>query len=489
MGLFESNARAQQVFRKMDRDRGIEPRRELSPTEFVGSVLLTILAFIAYVWIVTATFGCAPTSTPLTTPNPESVAVWTGYCRALWQDELGRDIGDGLGDCITQLAAGRSVEDERAMIRASAEYAARQQAIADAQKPTVRALHVAGRGFATDDGQPWLWKGITAFRLVQMVASGDELGADDYLAWCADHDVSIVRTLAMAWNLFRLDADGGRAALPRLLELAERHGLHVEVVALADTAAYTFDRRAHVQGIGAICAAHPSCLVELANEPVHPSQAPEVGDPAYLRSLAALVPAGVLRALGPAGATIAEADTRFLDGSDYMPIHEERQDDGSGVRWVRHLADLREISERVGKPVVNDEPQRDDMSADNHAGAGALARVFGLGDTFHSQSGLGAAIPTGHELEAFEGRRAGWNAIPRTWTGGDTYCNAGFAGCPITGADWNTVVKVYGTVAGAEGYEVAVGVKGSPGLAWAAEWPTRELLLQNGRSWAWRVTR
>jgi hypothetical protein len=264
------------------------------------------------------------------------------------------------------------------------------------------------------------------------------------------NDVTVARVLTMAWNLFRLDAEQGRAALPRLLDLAGTHGVHLEVVALADTASYAFDRRRTSRRSARPARCRRPAAVELANEPIHPTQAPDVGDPAYLRELAKSIPSNVLRALGPAGATIAEADTRFVDGSDYMPIHEERQDDGSGVRWVRHLNDLREISEQVGKPVVNDEPQRDDMSRDNHFGAGALTRIFGLGDTFHSQGGLQAALPTGAELDGFTGRRAGWAAIPRAWTGG-SYCNVGFAGCPATDADWNTVVKLYATVKGRTG--------------------------------------
>jgi hypothetical protein len=604
----------------------------------------------------------------------------------------------------------------------------------------VQRVRVSGRGFVTEDGQPWPWNGVTAFQLVEMVANGREADADAFLAWCAANDVTVARVLTMAWNLFRLSPEEGRAALDRLLTIAEQHGIYVEVVALADTVNYFdesgrrlgvppslaiagigdrrrvdavplrdraqadaaaessyfydvisgqppgrplrsidadslgyvspvlasddrsngakpdtvastdftqrhrsghaadfFDLRGgeflrtsnlaivqanvnalrvqdrdivgpvvvanrvqvmhdladgqgpaefflsdqnapanvsvdvrarvvrpkyqhvafvprrsaapavsrrsgglqlgvmtgkearpasavstgnsvsaataterrtlqfanrthsdlnqgsltdietHISEIGEIVAKHSNVFLEECNEPVHPTQLRLVQDPTYLRHLRALLPSNLLVALGPAGATIAESDTRFLDGSDYMPIHEERQDDGSGVRWVRHLNDLREISEKVGKPVVNDEPQRDDMSRDNHFGAGALTRIFGLGDTFHYKGGLQATMPTGAELDGFNGRRAGWAVIPAAWTGG-TYCNVGFAGCPATNADWTTVVKLYATVNDGEGYAVAVGVKGAPGVAWGNGW-TPELLRADGRSVIWRVSR
>lgn len=436
--------------------------------------------------------SCAVRVVPNPMPDAQQRAAMAATCVQLWDEELGAALqGAGLEDCVVQTIAGRTADQWRAILRESADGQAHQAWVAaqaaEAARPKAPRLHVEGRRFVREDGSPFVWRGVTAFALPFLLAQGHEDQVAAYLDWCRDHDVTIVRVLTMAWNLFRLDPETGDAVMPRLLDMAAQRGLYVEVVALADTAAYTFDRAAHVTRLGQIAADHSNAVLELANEPVHQTQAAEVGDPAYLRKLRELVPPGVLVALGPAGATIAEDDTRFI--GDWMPIHEERSDDGSGVRWVRHLADLREISARVNLPVVNDEPRRDDQAPDNQAGVGVLAKVFGLGDTYHYQGGLGALIPVGAELDGFEGRRAGWNAIPDTWTGSGAYCNAGFANCPVQGADWTTVVKVYGVTAGDDGYEVAIGVKGAPGIGWSDGWPNRTVILQQGRSWAWRVSR
>lgn len=55
--MFEAKARAEQIFRQMDRERGLAPSDERSPAWCVGLVALGIIAFVAYVLTVTAVFG------------------------------------------------------------------------------------------------------------------------------------------------------------------------------------------------------------------------------------------------------------------------------------------------------------------------------------------------------------------------------------------------------------------------------------------------
>ena len=61
----------------------------------------------------------------------------------------------------------------------------------------------------------------------------------------------------MMGGQFDLGPEDGRRALPRVLELAAKHGLYVEVVAFAGTADIPVDLQAHIDGIASILAAHP----------------------------------------------------------------------------------------------------------------------------------------------------------------------------------------------------------------------------------------
>jgi len=84
------------------------------------------------------------------------------------------------------------------------------------------------------DGRPFAWRGITAFQLLEMEAGGRGGEADAYLKWAASERLTVVRVLAMAKHLFVLEPEKGLKALDALLARAARHGLFVEVVALAE---------------------------------------------------------------------------------------------------------------------------------------------------------------------------------------------------------------------------------------------------------------
>jgi hypothetical protein len=347
-------------------------------------------------------------------------------------------------------------------------------------------LRVDARRFVGEDGQPFVWNGITAFRLIELVATGRKPEAEAFLSWAQAQDITIVRALAMAANLFRLDPALGAAALPETLALAANYGLYVEVVALADTGAYAFDHRSHVQVIGAAAAAVANAVVEIANEPQHSTQDRRVWEPAYLMDLRAVIPPMVPVALGAAHGPNDES--RAFVGGDYVTVHGDRADGDNGWRWVRHTNEQRALSEEIRKPVVNDEPRRDDLARDKQLGLALLCRILGLGDTFHYGGGLHAQIPEGAELEALEARRRGWNAVPADFFGG--YKNTGHTGSPVINADFSTVVRMYSAVRETDGYTLALGAAtGGPRFTWSAEWPGRELLLQEGGVWFWRVTK
>ena len=270
--------------------------------------------------------------------------------------------------------------------------------------------HLKGSGtqFIKPDGSVFEWRGITAFRLLELVAHGREAEADRYLAWAASKKLNVVRVLAMADGIFQLSPADGRQALPRLLEIAQTHGLFVEVVALTGTSVITLDMPAHVKAIGEICARYPNALLELANEPGHPTQARSVHDAATLQALARLVPPTVPVALGS-----VEYGDGFAAGS-YVTWHAPRSN-----RWYADLAHGAELVKRFKKPVVSDEPigaadravpGRRDNNPEHFQQAAAASRRAGIGATFHYDGGVQASPLTAIEMACLDAWLAGFNA-------------------------------------------------------------------------------
>lgn len=275
------------------------------------------------------------------------------------------------------------------------------------------ALRISGERFVTADGTPFEWRGATAFRLAELVANGRERDADAYLAWAQAQQLTIVRVLAMAHNLFELPPDRGRPAMARLLTMAAARGLAIEIVALADTASLPFDIDAHVRELGQICARAGLCTIEIANEPNHPTQDRRLHDPKYLAALRRLVPAEVPCALG--------ADTSGDDprGGDYVTAHFPRHD---GWKHVAALAEGFALRQRFKAPVISDEPigaarqavpGSRDADPERFRAAALLSRMAGLGATFHYDGGLQAVIPAGNEEACFTAWRSAWDLLPR----------------------------------------------------------------------------
>lgn len=277
---------------------------------------------------------------------------------------------------------------------------------ATAPRPAKR-LSVSGLEFV-QGGAPFEWRGISAFRLTEMIAHDREADATAFLDWAATQQLTVVRAFVMAHHLFQLAPADGVRALPRLLELAAARGLQVEVVALADTAEIDVDHQQHVAAVGAIAGRHRNALVEIANEPWHPTQDRRLHDPAYVKTLAAAVPVGVLVALGS-----AEGNRGYAEGH-YATWHSPRGSGQEGWQHVLQLAEGPSLLEAWGRPVVSDEPigaadtaiagRRDNAPA--HFGAAAVVtRLGGLGATFHYEDGLHARVPAGRELECLNA----WN--------------------------------------------------------------------------------
>lgn len=302
----------------------------------------------------------------------------------------------------------------------SATVSSSHAAATASQRAPIQPLRIAGPAFQSG-ALTFEWRGISAFRLVEMVARGREQDAVAFLDWARANDVTVVRVFAMAQHLFQLSPADGLAALPRLLELARDRDRRVEIVALVDTAQSQVDLEGHVRSVGAMAVKFSNALLEVANEPGHQTQDRRLHDPAFVRRLAALVPADVPVALGS-----AEYDPRFADG-DYATYHFPRRSSDDGWGHVMALAEGAAFVERWQKPVVSDEPigaadslqpGRRDNDPRRFRAAAALTRLAGLHATFHHEGGLQGRVPTGRELQCFEAWRGGLDLVKALPPGG-----------------------------------------------------------------------
>lgn len=324
----------------------------------------------------------------------------------------------------------------------------------------------------TAEGRPFAWRGITAFRLLDFIADGDEARTRDYLRWAAKNNLTVVRVLAMMAGIFDLSPADGRRALPRLLTLAAEAGVFVEVVALAGTADIPVDIDQHVTEIASIIAGHGSGLLEVANEPVHPSQRPDVHTPETLERAAAKAPKDVIVALGS-----IERGEGFGSGA-YVTWHVPREDEPRGWGHVLAIAEGAAIVERLKKPVISDEPigagstlipgSRDNDAARFRAAA-LLTRLAGLGATFHYEGGLNAEIPHGRELECLNAWMEAWALLPADVERRGRFYRAGAPESIVT-VPPPDAAGVFERHTENEGWILAVGVTGEPALQLAAGW-------------------
>ena len=323
--------------------------------------------------------------------------------------------------CEREAARGGSSEPTPAAGSAPAQPAARPSV-----PSAVFPLRVQGTGFVGANGTPFPWRGVTAFRLAEMIAHGREAEATAYLDWAASQQLTVVRVLLTAQHLFELTPEDGRRALPRLLDLAKSRGVAVEAVALADTKDRVFDYEAHIREVGRIAAEKGNALIEIANEPGHPTQDPRLHDPAFASRLAALLPDALVVALG---------SFEYGDGyaaGDYATTHVPR---GNG-EWdhVLAIADRADWRSKLNKPVVSDEPigagpeyqpGRRDNEPVRFGAAAALTRLAGMHATFHYESGLQAKVPSPPEAASLAAWRSGLALVDETPTGGAFVAAAG----------------------------------------------------------------
>jgi hypothetical protein len=281
---------------------------------------------------------------------------------------------------------------------------------------SVGRLRPCDRALCREDGTRFRWRGVTAFALLDLMADGKEGDARAFLQWARDQRFTIVRVLAMnpkGW--FDLAATDGRQALPALLRLARDHRLYVQIVALANTAGRSeSELTEQVREVGRICAAADNCLLEIANEPYHSSQA-KLQNAARMRTFQEQIPKGVITAWGAASDYTSDA----MAGGTYVVAHVAR----SGERWARvaRVRDLADLSKRTGKFVVDNEPigaaekversRRDTLPAVFFA-QGVLSRLFEVGSTFHCSDCLDAKVPGPTQRACADAFVAGATVVP-----------------------------------------------------------------------------
>ncbi len=240
------------------------------------------------------------------------------------------------------------------------------------------------------------------------------------MAWAARTGFTVVRVLAMNRGWMDLAPADGRRALPRTLAMARAHGLHVQVVALAGTGAPDVQQRrvparSRCAPSPQACAAADNCVLELANEPYHGSQA-ALDDPARMRGCSGDVPADLPVAWG------AARDYRSDDmaggcvrGRARRP---KRRSLGRVSAECRTWASSRgapasssSTASPSARPRCHNRRRRDNEPAAFFA-QGLLARIFDVGTTFHCEDCLLARVPGPVQQRCAEAFIAGATLAP-----------------------------------------------------------------------------
>lgn len=311
-----------------------------------------------------------------------------------------------------------------------------------------------------------------------------------------DYRPALDENAALGFNLVRVcaghlewcgqTAESGRARLPEFLVYAHDLGMNVEVTANTDHAIAKYDIVRHTIEVGQMVT--PFDLLEQANEPWDQEQQLS---PTFLRDLPR--PAGVLVALGAAQ---TDEERTYADAA-YVTAHLDR----GRPTWnqIRRVRELEALSAVTRKPVLNNEPigagERDERGkrlADPSAfyGMAALNRLMGVGGIFHSSDGLMAQRLGPNQRRCAEAFIAGSRVIPKGVR--LAYKNAGHDGSPVKDITFNDgdldrpgCTRCYSGIDGGQGFSVAVGVSGDPGIVW--NWPHREVIGQMGACRVYRV--
>lgn len=253
---------------------------------------------------------------------------------------------------------------------------------------------------------------------------------NSYLDWLDEEGRNGSRTAACCVHLFDLPPEVGRDRLPAYLEKCWHRGKYVQVSALIDTAARSFDYESHLNWLLELQAQWDNLLIEGANEARHGTQNP---------SIISMVKRGPLHGLYASSSPLDldDENPEFAFFGNYFEIHANRSDGEDGWRWVRHTKEIWNMMTGVGathggvgKHGRNGEPRRDDLREDRHFALGCLCRICGIGDTLHYADGRYGFPPLDSTTQiAMRARSRYRSFIPDSFFG--DFFNAGWTRSPI----------------------------------------------------------
>jgi len=254
--------------------------------------------------------------------------------------------------------------------------------------------------------QPWRWRGVTAFQLLDRFAQGEDV--EPFLSIFSARDYNLLRvfwyTPEADWHETAWDP-APRDAVVRFCRHVEPLGWRVELVLLTD------DSPSRAAAARQLVSALPldlgNLLLEIGNEP----QIHKHIDTAALKAVC-----------DASGYLYASGDSAAQHFGAYVTAHTAR--DGE---WPRRAHDLLEYYDGGGPdaptdpphrmPCVADEPIRPDQAGfvalDFYAYAAACS-LLGAGATFHFESGKFGRLPTDAELRCAEAFARGLTVFPPT---------------------------------------------------------------------------
>jgi hypothetical protein len=339
---------------------------------------------------------------------------------------------------------------------------------------------------------PFEWRGVTAFALVDLVAEGRRDDAVAFLDWASATGFTVVRVLTMLpeGDWMALSPEDGRKALPEVCRLARERGLYVQAVALANTGSPTGRYgqeaflREQVREVARACSQAGNCVLEIANEPYHGTQA-DLDRPALMRTLQREVPAGLAVTWGA-----AEDDrSTAMAGGTFVVSHLSR----SGPWWERvaRARDLAALSARTGKFVVDNEPigaaekperSRRDSAPDAFFAQGVASRLAGAGATFHCEDCLHARVPGPVQQQCAKAFIAGLEALPREVAPQPPRADVARLPEGAQGA-------LASGVAGPRAWVLLLGPADASTLRWERGWRSPSRIVERGDVQVWTATR
>lgn len=253
------------------------------------------------------------------------------------------------------------------------------------------------------DGQPWRWKGVSAFGLLNRFANGEDISG--FLSDFAGFN------LLRVWPYVTWPGVGWEpppvATILAFLDRCAAAGFYVELTLLTDDITARLQPAQYL--LAALAAAQPSnLLIECANEPLTHKNI----DTHALRH--ALDASGFLYSSGD-----YEDSSRFF--GRYLTCHTGRDED-----WPRRAHDLFEYYGGGGPsspadpahrcPIIADEPPKPSDVGGNKdqdfLAYFATCSLLGAGATYHCESGKLATRPNDEEKRLAAAALAGLDAFP-----------------------------------------------------------------------------